>query len=241
MFLSKIEELEEAMSFASYMDVTDLRLLYYGRNSMYATFSDTDKLETSGFDGNELKRPTGYVSYTINDIVARKVSTHLLYAHVFRARDSGGGFVSDVKNFTLEEYNEAVKYIRTLNYLNQEDVEWFVELVSSNLRLRRPIERLWALTRAIVYSQGKRADDLWARILLDIGYTGFSDVSGTGLLGKRNKPVTLILDKSIMNVIDIVEVQKYRDDKRNRISDNVKRHNRLSKTHRNRIAKRRTR
>lgn len=228
------------MSFASYMDVSELRLLYYGRNDMYVAFSDTHEIDMSGFEGSSLKRPYSIVSHSIDTVVGRKASSHLLYGHVFRLKTKGGDFVRDVKNFTLEEYETAKDALYAIPYIDNDDLDFVVNLVDSNLRIRSPFERFWNLTKSLVIDMGQNADKVWRRMLIDLGYSGFNDPSGTGIIGVRRQPVMILLEERDMEKFDIVPVQKYRTEKRNRIRDNVNRINKRLRTKRNRVAKRRT-
>lgn len=231
--------LTEDMSFASYMDVNELRLLYYGRNGIYVSFSDNEKLDMRGFDRSELKRPYSIRAYTIDTVVGRKASTNKLYGHVFRVRTSGE-FVSDIKSFSSEDYAVVKETLYNLPYIDEIELNSYIGLVDNNLRLRRPFERFWLLTQYLSEGRGSNSDKIWRRILIDLGFSGFNDPSGTGVFGKRNSPITLILEEEDVEMFDIVPVQKYREEKRNRIRDNVNRKNRLTRTARNRVAKRKT-
>lgn len=234
------EAIEEAMSFASYMDVSELRLLYYGRNAMYVAFSDDHKINMSGFEGSALKRPYSVAAHSIDTVVGRKASTNLFYGHVFRLKPRGGHFVRDVKNFSLEDYESVKETLYAIPYIEHEELDFLINVVDSNLRIRSSFERFWNLTKALSVDKGQNADKFWRRMLIDLGYAGFDDPSGTGIIGERRQPIMLVLEDKDIEKFDIVPVQKYRTDRRTRIRDNVNRLNRLMRTARNRVAKRRT-
>lgn len=230
------EKLAEAFNNASYMDVRGLRALYYGRLDLYASFTDDGEIETSGMSGGSLVRPEGVLGHTIDAIVGRKVSSSYFYANVFRWRKTQV-FVEDIRTHNYEKYQDDLELFRTLRYIKP-GVKEAAEKAAESSLLRSYFERLWVLTKTAAEASGSISDRVWARILDDLGYAGFSDPSGKGILIPERVPCTLILNPREITELDIVPIQKYRVDPRRRIVDQVNRKVRKMATKRNRIAKR---
>lgn len=233
------EQLNEAMSAASYMDVSELRTLYYGRLGIYVAFSDNADIPKDGFSENQLVRPWSIVAHTVDTVVGRKASSNLYYGHVFRFKDRSGEFLEDIKSYSLEDYNEDLEILKTIPYIDPEELETAAAAVSSNPRHRLSFSRLWSLTQRLASSKGRLGDKWWRRVLLDLGYIGFNDPQGTGIIGKRNQQTTIMLTFGVEE-FDIVPIQKYRKDKRQRIIDDINKKNKFNQTRRNRVAKKKT-
>lgn len=241
-FLERIELEESAPSFAGYMNIHELMDLYYGRIGVYVSFSNDEKLELSGFDGSTLARPYGVSSYTVDTVVGRKVFTHKFYSHVFREKGSGGSkkFINDIRHYTKINLEEDIEVLHLLPYLKSEEIDNAVELIKSKSVIRYPFEQLWEITKEIAKPSSSVADKLWRRILLDLGYSGFGDPSGLGIIAKGRQVVTLFLDEKNLEVYDIMPIQRYRKDKRQRVNDAINNHNKRMHARRNRVAKKRT-
>jgi len=224
--------LTESFSAASYLDVSELRALYYGRLDLFVSFTDDSRYVEDG-DGT---RPAGIVSYRVEDVVGRKASSSDFYAYVFRVKKSSGRFLEDIRNYTNEDLIKDLRLIEQLPYVFEDDFELVKKSVTKNSLLRRPFERLWEAGR--ILSGAK--DEIWARIYKDIGYIAFNDPSGTGILIRRRSPVCLLLDTKAKTDLDIVPIQKYRVDRRRRIVDDVNRTVARLRTKRNRVSKRTT-
>lgn len=218
----------ESFSSASYMDVRELRMLYYGRLDMYVSFTDDSSFVTKNNNA-----PEGIICHKVDTVVGRKANTSLFYGRVFRVKKSGGKFIENIKTHSTDSLKTDIAAIRTLSYLNSDDVESAVKYVMTNTRIRSAFERLWELSK--ILSDGN--DKTWARILLDIGYSGFSDQSGLGIITKARAPVAILLDMKQKTDFDIVPLQKYRVDPRARIRNDVDRQVRLMGTKRKRVAK----
>ena len=221
-------KLEESFSFASYMDVRELRALYYGRLNMYASFTDNHN-----YDTDERGRPDGVVCHAIDSIVGRKISSEKFYGKVFRLRKSGGKFVDDIRNYSKEELVEDVEVLRILPSTKEDDVDDAVNRVMSNGRIRRDFDRLWEITKLISKGNGKK----WAQLFRDLSYIGFEDKSGLGVMTKKKSPVMILIDVRSKTDIDIVPIQKYRKDERARVKELVDTRVKSQSTKRHRIAK----
>lgn len=230
-----LEQLDEAFSNVSFMDVSELRTLYYGRINLYVSFSDDGEHDLSGFDGGVLMRPRGVLSHTIHAVVGRKVSTPYFYANVFRNKAKASDIL-DTSTYSYDNFREDVETLTILPYLDEEDVRSTARSVSENVRLRSYFERFWVLTREL----SNRSDARWAEIILDAGYSSIEDPIGKGIISPDRSPSTIILDlKNVMD-LDIVPVQKYRKDRRQNVIRRINKKNKRLWATRNRIAKRRT-
>jgi hypothetical protein len=228
---------EEAPSFAGYMDIKEIMRLYYGRLGMYVSFSNDEKLDMSGFDASDLNRPYAVKAYTVDTVVGRKVFSAKFYGHVFRIINKNRKFLNDIRDYTREDFIEDYEAMMLFPYLSTEEVYNARMIVDSNPRIRSAFQRFWEMVKLIVSSEGKLADKLWRRILLDLGYGGFTDQSGQGIMAKGKQTITLILDERDIEVYDIVPIQKFRVDKRQRVIDQINKKNKRMHARRNRVAK----
>ena len=150
-----------------------------------------------------------------------------------------------LRNLDIFKIKLGLKNIKKLSNYNKLSKELVLETIANTLEkstLRSPFQSLWAITKAIAEVQSKNQYKLiWRSILFNtLGYVGFFDPSGTGLLNgdTKRQPTALILSRKI-KVIDIVPIQKHRRDERRRVINNVDRHVKKVASARNRIAKRR--
>ena len=215
--------LEESFSNASYMDVRELRVMYYGRVNMYASFTDNSEYETPP---DEV--PDGILAYSVDSVVGRKVSSEKFYAKVFRAKKSGGRFVEDIRDYSREDLVEDVSILQ----ITHDDAEQIYKDVMADGRIRRDFDRFWKITWLVAKKNQKK----WNKILRDLGYIGFEDRSGVGVLVKKKTPVALFLDKKQQS-LDIVPIQRYRKDERARVKELVDYRVRKQAPVRNRISK----
>lgn len=74
----------------------------------------------------------------------------------------------------------------------------------------------------------------------DIGYDGFNDPSGKGILTKARIPATLLIKYKDRMDIDIMPIQKYRQDRRKMMTDRIDLKVRKLQSRRNRIARQKT-
>jgi len=233
---SETNILNENMSFASVMELTDLRALYYGRIDMYVSFTDDGDFRLSGYESGKLERPYGIKSYTVENVVGRKASSPDLYGIVFRRRGSGR-YLSDIRSYSQERLNEDLELLDTLSYVDKDDLESAKAAVLFNPRMRRNFEKFWNITKRIADRKGQSGDKFWSRMLDDLGYSGFEDPSGLGIIGKRGELCSIWLDEKSVEMFDIVPIQKRRRDPRRRIRDKIDREVKKMHSRRNRVAK----
>lgn len=221
-------KLEESFSFASYMDVREIRALYYGRLNMYASFTDNHE-----YDLRSNTRPHGILAHAVDTIVGRKVSTEKFYAKVFRLRKSGGKFIEDIRHYSRDELMEDIEVLKILSITKKDNVEKVVESVMANGRLRRDFDRLWEITKALSNKDSKK----WAQLFKELDYIGVEDKAGLGVLTKKKVPVMLLFNTKSKTDLDVVPIQKYRKDERARVKELVDKRVKDQSTVRNRIAK----
>lgn len=221
-------KIEESFSFASYMDVREIRALYYGRLNMYASFTDN-----SEYDLRSNTRPRGILSHAVDTIVGRKVSTEKFYAKVFRLRKSGGKFIEDIRHYSRDELLEDIEVLKVLSSTKEEDVEKAVSDVMANGRIRRDFDRLWEITKILSNKDSRK----WAQLFKDLDYIGVEDKTGLGVLTKKKAPAMLLFDTRSKTDLDVVPIQKYRKDERARVKELVDKRVKQQATKRNRIAK----
>ena len=221
-------KLEESFSFASYMDVREIRALYYGRLNMYASFTDN-----SEYDLRSNTRPHGVLAHAVDTIVGRKVSTEKFYAKVFRLRKSGGKFIEDIRHYSRDELLEDIEVLKVVSSTKEDDVEKAVSAVMANGRIRRDFDRLWEITKILSNKDSKK----WAKLFKDLDYIGVEDKTGLGVLTKKKAPAMLLFDTKSKTDLDIVPIQKYRKDERARVKELVDKIVKKQATKRNRIAK----
>lgn len=224
--------IEEAFSFASYMDVTELRQMYYGRNNLYVSFTDSIYYIRSGKDSGSLVRPWAIVANSVNEVVARKVTTPYFYANVLRVNKRG--WIEDIRQYDSDKLAKDITKLKNISFLDETLVETVVQYVVGKRATSKKFEILWDITKRL----SKNNEMLWNKIFLELGYNGFTDQTGTGLFGGR-EPCSLILTEDAITYLDTVEIQKYREDKRTRVKDRIAQVQRLSfsDNKKNRIAK----
>lgn len=233
------EENASPINAASWLGLDELRMLYYGRPDILITFSNDDKFEMNGMVENQLKHPKGFKCYDIKDVIGRHVTTDRLYAHVMRLSKtiSKGKVLKDLKDYTdkqLERDLESLTALYTAEFIKQ-----YVDKNKMNAKMRFPFERLWYITKDIADNYGTHGDEVWTKIMKHLGYVGFVD-DGYGLVGKRNKKVTLILKPSIVDQYDIVPIQKYKKETRKNVVDKIGSATKLMYSRRSAVAKEKT-
>lgn len=214
------------------MDVSELRQMYYGRSNLYVSFTDSIKYIKSGKDSGTLVRPWSILANSVNEVVARKVSTPFFYANVMRINKKG--WLEDIRHYDDRQLKKDIDSLTQLSFVEESFVNTIVEYVMERRQSSKKFEVLWEITKRL----SKNDEMLWNKILIGIGYTGFTDQTGTGIFGTRF-PQSIILTEDVITYLDTVEIQKYRTDNRKRIKDRIEQVQRLttSNTKKNRVAK----
>lgn len=235
------ELIEEKMGFGtgSYMDLDELRLLYHGRRDIYIEFTDDGEHVTSP-QPTEIDRPDSIVCYPVNDVIGRKVSTSEFYANVFRINKTRGEFIKNINHYTSDDLAGDLILIRQLSPSSEDDTNMIISDIMRDTRIRKPFERLWAITEFISKTKGSDFGRVWNRLLRDMGYIGFADPSSSGLFTGYRTPAVIYVDYSGRSDLDILPIQKHRMDPRRRVRDKVERMVARMGARRDRIAKRRT-
>lgn len=235
-FESKIQELEESFGQSTVMHVDEIRLLYHGRLDVYASFTDDGEFEVT--PKNEV-RPAGYVCYAINDVIGKKVRTKEFYANIFRIKKNRGSrkFIENIRQYNQRDLQDDLLELEHVDYLSKEDIEEAINKTMRSAKVKTMFHKLWEITRHLAQMQGTYWPQYWRKILLDIGYNGFNDPSGSGILIKAKTPVCIMVDLDVEQ-FDIAPIQKFRRDPRRRVATQVNREVRKMSAKRNRIAKR---
>lgn len=235
------EQLNETMSFASFMNVSELRSLYYGRRNMYVAFTDDEHVSIKG-DAGIKPRPTGNLLYRLEDVIGRRVGTPLFYCAIFRYEPSSI-FVPDIRKYTISNFQLDVNVIRSFGYMTDlPNLEYLIDDASAVDFPGSDFSRFWTLTQNIAdaLSNGSDSEKIWRQVILDIGYSGFQDVSGESTIIHGSDPCTIALDVGNVDLIDILPIQKYRKDKRDSVQRRINTKLKYLWVERNLIAKEKT-
>lgn len=224
------QHLEEAMSFAGVLDVRELRALYYGRINILCSFSDDGE---PVLDQSEKKLPRCILAYDLEDIVGKRVSSHLLYGLVYRKNIPPRQEIVDIRNYDIRMFGRDTRRIRDLDLIPEPVLDFYLEQVNSNPRLRNHFQKLWELTWMV---SGDLPDsrEAWRQLLVDLGYEALKDPMGT-LFGRTR--TTLVLSDENLDMLDIVPVQMHRKEIRSRIRDTVDRKVKRLALRRQRVSK----
>lgn len=234
-FVELIEESYRGFATGSYLELDELRLLYYGRWGIYVTFTDDGSydFETTV---RELDRPDGVLCHSLNDVIARRVSSSEFYANVLRIDSSG--VMSDIRRYTRDDFMRDVTKLREQHLVDDETFDGFLYEVQGNVRIRYDFQRLWDFTEELAKEKG--GGDFgkeWKKMLMGLGYDGFTDPHGTGIIAAGKRPVTLYMDYRNRRDLDILPIQKNRKDPRLHTRQQVERMADRMQTRRNRVAK----
>jgi hypothetical protein len=228
--------LEDTPNSAQYMDITELKVLYYGRLDMYGSFSNDEKLETSGIDKNgDVKRPSGVSLYDVRDIVGRTVNSNKFYVHVARVKPRGGKLLN-MESYGVIHFNRDIEKLKQM--IDEDYITELVHIVNRDARIRYEGERIWKLTKMLSEPYNREADTYWAGLLEDLNYYGIQD--NKGIISKDRKPVLYIFNEKDLTVYDIVPVQKYKKDKRMRTIERIAEKTKRMYVDRSRVAQRKT-
>lgn len=233
-------KLEESFSQSAIMDVTELRLLYQGRIGIYVHFTDEGRYDDS-VDSGDKNRPRGLLCYTVADVIGKKVKDPSFYGNIFRVQKNSNNkkFIEDIRQYDSSDLKRDIEKIYEIGFIDNEVIDEIVNKVSNSTKFRNMFQRFWKITEMISATKGRYASAYWRRILYDIGYLGFSDPSGTGTFTKKRNPVTLWLYQKYIDELDIIPIQKKRNDPRSRVASWVNREVTKLQTKRNQVSKRR--
>lgn len=233
-FEQTIEEAYRGFGLSSHIDTTELRLLYYGRPDIYITFTNDGDVDVIHDD-----LPDAFISYDIRDVVGRRVQSSDFYAYVYRIDKNKGKWLDDVRRYRREDFHSDMELLKESGWVEEETFDDILYKTGMDTRLRYDFERLWAVSRLMAMEVSDRSYRvLWSRILRSIGYSGFGDPSMSGMLGKREVR-NIFLDYDSREDLDILPIQKFREDPRRRVERQVERYRRRMRGARNRVARRR--
>jgi hypothetical protein len=231
---------ESYLGFAtgSDVDLSDLRLLYYGRKNMFIAFTD-DGLLSDEATSREIDRPYGLLCHELNAVVGHRVKSSAFYMNVLRINTTPSRTLSDVRRYSNEDLLRDLNVAKLLTKMN--DTEWgvYIKPILGDVTIRFPFEKLWFILHDLSIKISKdKYDRVWASLLQEIGYDMIKDPYGTGMLALGTSPVVLSLDASDRDAVDILTAQKRRFDPRRATREKVERLKKSMRNSRKRIAKR---
>lgn len=239
-FESHLEEAYAGFGQSGHIKTTDLRTLYYGRPDIYIAFTDDGEYEYE-VGSREIDRPDAIVCYDVRDVIGRKVSSNAFYANVFRLKKNRGEFVDDVRRYKKDDLHNDIAFLKAMDIVSAETFDAIWSQINKDTTIRHDFVKMWLLTEFMSKEKSARQyGKIWREILLALGYVGFSDPSKAGILMGSRDPVTIYIDYDSKEDLDILPIQKFREDPRNRVANRVERKVKRLSTRRNRVAKRRT-
>lgn len=207
-------ELLEAFNNSSDLDVSELRSKYYGRSNMYVAFSDSIFYKNDGRDYGAVVRPRSIIVDSVVDVVARKVTTPYLYANVMRINKKG--WLDDIRQYDSYTFEKDLQKLRKLRSVDSKFANTVIDFVVKQKKTTNRFMLFWDITKRL----SKNNQDTWNKILVDMGYTGFTDQTGTGVFGSRF-PRSIALVERNLTYVDTLEIQATRKDPRARTSSLV--------------------
>lgn len=212
---------------------TDVFLPFYGRNSVYASFTDDGDFEEESLDDRK-NRPEGIVGYPINDIVGRRVKSSTYYARVFRYRGNTKTLkVSQYSHGRLNsDFVDVQMYYEKVNKNYADHMDVLFEEASSKAVSNNPFSILWYILEEISKthrgSSGYAAQ--WAFLLESIlGYDSVLDDRATGNIVQNRQDAIIILDSSGLEDLGIERIQKHKEDMNRYINRKVDRFNSMTR------------
>lgn len=235
------DKIEEALSYGtgSYMNLSELRMLYYGRRDLYVSFTDKGEyyIDTQS---DELDRPHSILCYAVNDVVARKASSSEFYANVFRINMNNGIFLDNISQYNRDDLKEDLTMLRMMDVLESGPLEYIIDDIMKDTTIRTHFAKMWNITEFVSKrAYGSEYEKNWRKMLMNLGYIGFADQTGSGLFTGDRTPAVIYLDYTDRTDLDIMPIQKTRVDPRRRVRDAVMRKVERMSTVRNRISKKR--
>lgn len=232
-----LDEAYRGFATGANVELSELRLLYYGRKGIHIAFSDAGEysFETTV---HELDRPDGILCHPLNDVISRRVNSSEFYANVFRV--GSGRTIEDIRRYTRDNFNVDLTKLQNMKLLDEDTFDELATPIIKDVRIRHYFQRLWDLTGDIAKEKGgENFGKVWRDILMRLGYTRIVDTSGTGIIVSGRRPVTMYLDYANRQDLDIVPIQKNRLDPRLHTRQSVERKIARMGVRRNRISRRR--
>lgn len=236
-FNELLEESYRGFGTGQELNLDDLRLLYYGRQNVFVSFSD-DGEHDFYTQSTELDRPKSILCYKVNDVVGKKVSTSEFYMNVFRPSIKGE-WLQDIRRYTKEDLSKDINNLKKIVGLDSHEWILLTNPILKDIKIRHEFDRLWQIAHAIAYTKGgDNAEDIWGELMLRLGYSMVSDPEGTGILTIGRAPVNLFLDVERIEDLDVLPAQKRRRDPRRHMRDKIERQRYWMRNARNRVARR---
>lgn len=225
---SIIEKRDTPKSLPFAANRADIHVLRYSGkhkfvNDMYTDYTskdyDTDMMKLKELYGDEVKNTLdlnktmalhnynsldGYISATLSKIVKFGDIIDIdKLQNLYNKEDS------DEVRYYIGEYNRDA---------SKNDINTVIRLATSQAYNRSPVTSFWNVTRWLanggnpdVGSGNKASTQKWTAILRKLGYVGFADKSGRGIIHTAEPTQAVFLDTSAYNVVELIHNKDYDD------------------------------
>jgi len=202
---------------------------YKNDPNIYISFTAVDKI---GINPNsKFLTPNGIYTYPLKEIF-----NHILYdtipfagnqpyVWILKAKTKVGTFPEMYTQYGVNDYEKDMEGVR--NYFrnnkklkgeaeyNNKDIldliEDNIDRWTKNTRQKSPIGAMWNVTREFSrnYGKGRNSGSKWNALLRALGYAGFADKLGKGLIHPSEPTQAVFLTRSAFKVIDKILNKRY--------------------------------
>ena len=188
---------------------------YKNDPDVYISFRDINKIGINPF--TKFNTPNGIYTYPLKEMWKNVVNNTIPYAgerplvYVVKLK-SKKGFVNDMyKDYGSNDYDKDMKKLIKLYGKNKNiDVESIISIATLEAKHKNPITSMWNVTRMLgehLYKNNPAQG--WNNILSKLGYTGFADKSGKGIIHHSEPIQAVFLTKEAFKVIGAIENKRY--------------------------------
>lgn len=169
------------------MDIIDALSNYKDNPTMFISFVEERKIginPKSRFD-----TPLGIYAYPLKEIWEDLIQNSIPFAsdrpfvYLLKCVDSN---VQEISEYTPQQYTNDLESLKRKysEYFQQKKMvfEEKIEFWEATANIQTPAGHLWNITRNLAILSGKRSSVIWNSILRDLGYAGFTDKKGVGLI-----------------------------------------------------------
>jgi len=192
---------------------------------IYVTFSDIKKVGINPKSG--FNTPIGIYAYPLKEIwkpIERSKDAKTVpfagdrpYIFILRSKNKKK-FVKDMyKDYNSKDYDDDMDKLRKLypppTYTKKDyDIEGIIEQGTRDASHKNPISSMWNVTRLLANQQKGTPLVQWNKILRQLGYTGFADKSGEGIIHFAEPVQAVFLSKDAFKVEDMIFNKKYEEE-----------------------------
>lgn len=121
--------------------------------------------------------------------------------------------ISDISHLTALTLRQPHSLKLNLNKYLRSDVDMLIEVGTKNAKVKNPITSMWNVTRLLAREKGGKsgAAAKWNKILRQLGYTGFADRSGRGIIHNAEPMQCVFVDPKGYEVIDMAWNKDYKN------------------------------